>query len=59
MAEAIAVRAAPLFTSSMAFERSVSNALTDTLTNLPNGARFLVLENQMAKYAAQPATIVR
>ncbi|MBK7704769.1 MAG: GGDEF domain-containing protein [Acidobacteria bacterium] len=50
LAEAIAVRAAPLFTSSMAFERSVSNALTDTLTNLPNERGFfLVLENQIAE----------
>lgn len=50
LAEAIAERAAPLFSSSFAFERSVSNALTDNLTNLPNERGFfLVLENQVAE----------
>ena len=48
--EAVATRVAPLFLSSMAFERSVTNALTDALTNLPNErAFFLVLENQIAE----------
>ncbi len=48
--EAVATRVAPLFLSSMAFERSVSNALTDALTNLPNERAFyLVLENQIAE----------
>lgn len=50
--EAIGTRVAPLFMSSMAFERSISNALTDSLTNLPNErAFFLVLENQIAESA--------
>lgn len=50
--EAVATRVAPLFMSSMTFERSVSNALTDSLTNLPNErAFFLVLENQIAESA--------
>ena len=36
--------------SSMSFERSLTNALTDTLTNLPNERAFyLVLENQIAE----------
>lgn len=48
--EAVSSRVAPLFLSSMAFERNVSNALTDTLTNLPNERAFyLVLENQIAE----------
>jgi diguanylate cyclase (GGDEF)-like protein len=50
LAEAVAVRIAPLLASSFAFESSVSNALTDTLTSLPNErAFFLVLENQIAE----------
>lgn len=50
LAEAIAERVAPLFSSSFAYERSVSNALTDSLTNLPNERGFfLVLENQVAE----------
>jgi diguanylate cyclase (GGDEF)-like protein len=48
--EAIAERIAPLFTSSLAFEKSLSNALTDSLTNLPNERAFyLILENQIAE----------
>ena len=47
---AAAERAAPLFASSFAFEQSLSNALTDPLTSLPNErAFFLVLENQIAE----------
>jgi diguanylate cyclase (GGDEF)-like protein len=47
---AIGERVAPLFLSSISFERSVSNALTDSLTNLPNErAFFMVLENQLAE----------
>ncbi len=50
LAEAIGERIAPLFISSFAFERSVSNALTDAITNLPNERGFyLVLENQIAE----------
>jgi len=48
--EAIGERVAPLFLTSISFERSVSNALTDGLTNLPNErAFFMVLENQLAE----------
>ena len=48
--EAVGERAAPLFLSSFAFERSLSNALTDALTDLPNERAFyLVLENQIAE----------
>ena len=48
--EAVASRIAPLFMSSLSFERSLTNALTDTLTNLPNERAFyLVLENQIAE----------
>ena len=48
--EAIGRRVAPLFLSSLSFERTLSNALTDTLTNLPNERAFyMVLENQLAE----------
>lgn len=47
---AIGRRVAPLLLSSMSFERSASNALTDKLTNLPNERAFyMVLENQLAE----------
>lgn len=47
---AIGERVAPLFLSSISFERSLSNALTDSLTSLPNErAFFMVLENQLAE----------
>jgi diguanylate cyclase (GGDEF)-like protein len=47
---AVSERVAPLFANSFAFEQSVSNALTDSLTNLPNERGFfLVLENQLAE----------
>ncbi len=50
MLEAIGERVAPLFRSSISLERSISNALTDALTNLPNErAFFMVLENQLAE----------
>lgn len=50
--EAIGERISPLMVSSQAFELSLSNALTDALTNLPNQrAFFLVLENQIAESA--------
>lgn len=48
--EAIGERIAPLLSSSMAFERSLSGAMTDALTELPNERAFyLVLENQIAE----------
>ena len=48
--DAIGRRISPLFLSSLSFERSLSNALTDTLTNLPNERAFyMVLENQLAE----------
>ncbi len=48
--EAVASRVTPLFLCSMEFERSVTNALTDALTGLPNERAFyLVLENQIAE----------
>lgn len=48
--EAVGTRAAQLFLSSFAFEKSLSNALTDALTNLPNERAFyLVLENKIAE----------
>ena len=48
--DAIGERVAPLFLSSISFERSLSNALTDSLTSLPNErAFFMVLENQLAE----------
>lgn len=50
LCEAVGERVAPLFQSSFAFEQSLSNALTDSLTKLPNErAFFLVLENQIAE----------
>ncbi|MEP6704329.1 MAG: sensor domain-containing diguanylate cyclase, partial [Acidobacteriota bacterium] len=50
MLESIGERVAPLFLSSMSLERSISNALTDALTSLPNErAFFMVLENQLAE----------
>lgn len=48
--EAVGNRVAPLFLSSRSLETSLTNALTDALTNLPNErAFFLVLENQIAE----------
>lgn len=48
--ESIAERVAPLLSSSMAFERSLSSAMTDSLTDLPNERAFyLMLENQIAE----------
>jgi len=48
--EAVGTRIAPLLLSARTFENSLTNALTDTLTNLPNErAFFLVLENQIAE----------
>ena len=48
--EAIGEHVSPLFRSSIAFEQSVSTALTDALTGLPNERAFyMVLENQLAE----------
>lgn len=48
--EAIGHRVGRLFQSSMAFEQSISSALTDVLTGLPNQrAFFMILENQLAE----------
>jgi len=48
--EAIAERFSPLLLSSLAFEKNLSSALTDSLTNLPNERAFyLVLENHIAE----------
>jgi diguanylate cyclase (GGDEF)-like protein len=48
--EAVGTRVAPLFLSTFAFEKSLSNALTDTLTNLPNKRAFyLIAENKLAE----------
>ena len=47
---AVGSRLAPLLLSSMSFEQSASNALTDKVTSLPNErAFFMVLENQLAE----------
>ena len=61
--EAIGTRVAPLILSSIAFERSQANALTDLTTDLPNERAFyLILENQIAeahrKAGALPLTIL-
>ena len=47
---AIGDRVAPLFLGALAFERSLSKALTDPITTLPNERAFyMVLENQLAE----------
>lgn len=48
--EAIGDHVTPIFRSSIAFERTLSSALTDPLTGLPNERAFyMVLENQLAE----------
>ncbi len=48
--EAIGEHVTPIFRSSLAFERTLSSALTDNLTGLPNERAFyMVLENQLAE----------
>lgn len=48
--EAVGERVAPLFLGSLAYEKSVSSALTDAVTKLPNErAFFMVLETQLAE----------
>ena len=50
LVEAVGARVAPLFLSSFAFEKSLVNALTDSLTNLPNERAFhLIAENKIAE----------
>lgn len=50
LAEAVANRITPLINSSFSYEKSLSNALTDSLTSLPNERAFyLILENQVAE----------
>lgn len=50
LTEAIGERITPLILGSFSFEKSLSNALTDSITNLPNQRAFyLVLENQVAE----------
>lgn len=61
--DALGTRVAPLILSSIAFERTQTNALTDTTTDLPNERAFyLILENQMAetqrKRETRPLTIL-
>jgi len=61
--EAIGTRIAPLILNSLAFERSLSHALTDATTDLPNErALFHVLEDQIAeslrKAGAHPLTVL-
>lgn len=48
--EAVSEHVTPVFKSSLAFERSLSSALTDALTGLPNERAFhMVLEKQLAE----------
>jgi diguanylate cyclase (GGDEF)-like protein len=48
--QTISERLAPLISGSISFESSVSNALTDNLTQLPNErAMYLILESQIAE----------
>ena len=48
--EAIGERVAPLFLGALAFEKSLSKALTDPITTLPNERAFyMVLENELAE----------
>jgi diguanylate cyclase (GGDEF)-like protein len=61
--EAVGERIAPFLLSSLTFEKNIENALTDSLTELPNERAFyLVLENQIAesqRYREQrPLTIL-
>lgn len=53
--DAIGTRIVPLLIGSQSFERNLSSALTDSLTNLPNERAFyVVLENQIAEAARLP-----
>jgi diguanylate cyclase (GGDEF)-like protein len=53
--EAVGERVSPLILSSLSFERTVNNALTDPVTGLPNERAFqLILENQIAETQRNP-----
>lgn len=53
--DAVGERVAALLAGSLAFERSLSNAITDSLTNLPNERAFyLMLEKQIAEAERLP-----
>ena len=57
--EAVGERIIPLLIGSMAFERNLLSAMTDSLTNLPNErAFFLVLENQIAEAKGFPRNAI-
>lgn len=61
--DAIGTRSAALIQSSLSFERSQNNALTDAVTDLPNErAFFMMLESQVAesqrKGSTRPLTIL-
>jgi diguanylate cyclase (GGDEF)-like protein len=61
--DAVAERVGPMIMSSLSYERSLSSALTDSVTDLPNERAFrLVLENQIAesqrKRGDRPLTMV-
>lgn len=61
--DAMGTRSAPLILSSISYEQSQENALTDSTTDLPNERAFyLVLENQVAeaqrKGSSRPLTIL-
>ncbi len=63
MLEAIGSRSAPLILSSLSYEQSRLNALTDATTDFPNERAFrIVLENQVAESARRgsirPLTIL-
>ncbi len=50
MFEAISEHVTPIFKNSLEFERSLSSALTDSITGLPNERAFyMILENQLAE----------
>ncbi len=55
--EAIGTRAAPLLLSSINYEQSRANAITDSTTDLPNErAFFMVLESQVAEAQRRGST---
>ncbi|MFN2502460.1 MAG: GGDEF domain-containing protein [Pyrinomonadaceae bacterium] len=55
LADAFGLRAGQLLLSSMAVERSKTNAMTDPITDLPNERAFyLVLESQIAETQRNP-----